>query len=88
MKKGINFVVRSVSIDSSARPLSMVHHEGKEPKNRTYTESMPTQLSIQKITKPPWPNLMMDVKIHAARRIHHSAYFRVKSSWKATLSKA
>jgi len=60
-KKGMNRALRRVIIDSIARPLKNkgLEYEGEDDFSggKTYTENIPTQLSIQKTIKPPWPNL-------------------------------
>ena len=60
-KKGTNRMVRIVIMESIARPLEKkgLEYEGENNFGcrKTYTDNIPTQLSIQKMTKPPWPNL-------------------------------
>jgi hypothetical protein len=61
MKNGRNFGVKIVIIASRARPLVrrwyISGYLGRGGEKLTYTDSIPTQFTIQNITKPLEPNL-------------------------------
>ncbi len=68
MKNGIYLGVKSVIIASCASP----------------TESIPTKLTIQKITKPAEPNL--GKKVRRGKGECQEAHFLSKSTWNARLT--